>query len=341
MVFDNKRSTPLGVVLERGAVMSVLIPPVVATVLLYVVAAALSADAGQPYAVLAALVFSITLVVYREMWFHMSGAVARSALDFLQLSVTAWAIVIGCLAVLAFVLQYGEVFSRRVMLTWAVLAPLAIAAAQNWGYRYASRTQSRRKVVIAGASELSRRLAESIQHPAYGLELVGWFDDRGLQRTESFVAEHGVLGRLTDLPEYVKQNQIDVIYIALPIRHQERTKHLLDELHDTTASIYFVPDIFVFDLIQSRVDMIEGIPAVALCETPFYGLNGFVKRMTDLCIGTTALILASPVMLVVAIAVAVTTPGSVIFKQRRYGLDGREIIIYKFRTMTATDDGHE
>ena len=136
----------------------------------------------------------------------------------------------------------------------------------------------------------------------------------------------------------MNNNSIDVIYIALPIRHEERTKRLVDELHDTTASIYFVPDIFVFDLIQSRVDVIDGLPILALCETPFFG-HGLVKRATDLVLASLMLLLAAPVMLLVAIGVGLTTPGSVIFKQRRYGLDGREIIVYKFRSMRSSDDG--
>jgi putative colanic acid biosynthesis UDP-glucose lipid carrier transferase len=147
-----------------------------------------------------------------------------------------------------------------------------------------------------------------------------------------------VLGGLSDLPSYVKSNAIDVIYIALPIRHEQRTKLLLDELHDTTASIYFVPDIFVFDLIQSRVDVIDGLPLLALCETPFMGVNGLVKRATDLLLASLILVLASPLMLAVALGVAVTMPGSIIFKQRRYGLDGREITVYKFRSMLSSDD---
>jgi putative colanic acid biosynthesis UDP-glucose lipid carrier transferase len=94
----------------------------------------------------------------------------------------------------------------------------------------------------------------------------------------------------------------------------------------------------VFDLIQSRVDVIDGIPVLALCETPFYGINGLVKRTSDLLLATVILLLAAPIMLAVAIGVGLTTPGSIIFKQRRYGLDGRQIIVYKFRSMSTSDD---
>jgi putative colanic acid biosynthesis UDP-glucose lipid carrier transferase len=339
MAYDRQNPVSLGATNGWTAILSTLIPPTVATASLYGIAAISSVEMQGPYAILALLTFIVTLVVYREMSFHMSGTHARSVRDFLQRSITAWAIVIACLAVLGFLLQYGDVLSRRIMLTWAIVTPATIATVQYWGHSYTLRARRRRKVVIAGVSDLSRRLAESIENPALGCELMGWFDDRGAERTGTHVDGSQVLGRLTDLSDFVKHHQIDVIYIALPIRHEERTKRLLDELHDTTASIYFVPDIFVFDLIQSRVDMIQGIPTVALCETPFYGMNGLVKRSMDLLIGSILLILTSPLMLAVAIGVAFTSRGSIIFKQRRYGLDGHEINVFKFRTMTSSDDG--
>ena len=65
------------------------------------------------------------------------------------------------------------------------------------------------------------------------------------------------------------------------MRHVQRVLDLLDDLRDTTASIYYVPDVFVFDLIQSRTGEILGMPVVAMCETPFYGYRGVVKRLTD------------------------------------------------------------
>ncbi len=87
---------------------------------------------------------------------------------------------------------------------------------------------------------------------------------------------------LSDLSSYVKEHGTDVIFIALPIRHVKRVMNLLDDLRDTTASIYYVPDIFVFDLIQARSGEIHGIPVVAMCETPFYGYRGVTKRLTDI-----------------------------------------------------------
>jgi putative colanic acid biosynthesis UDP-glucose lipid carrier transferase len=146
---------------------------------------------------------------------------------------------------------------------------------------------------------------------------------------------------LTDLAEFIRTHKIDVIFIALPVRHIQRVKDLLDELHDSTASIYYVPDLFVFDLIQSRTMSIIGIPVVAMCETPFYGYRGIVKRLTDLALTIPILIVALPLMLVIMVLVKLSSPGPAIFKQARYGLDGKRITVYKFRTMYVTENGDE
>jgi putative colanic acid biosynthesis UDP-glucose lipid carrier transferase len=120
---------------------------------------------------------------------------------------------------------------------------------------------------------------------------------------------------------------------------QPRILRLLEELRDTTASIYFVPDIFVADLIQARVDSIDGLPVVAVCETPFTGMNGLVKRAADLVLAFLILVLISPLLAAIAIGVKLSSRGPVLFRQRRYGLDGRRIVVYKFRTMTVAEDG--
>src|SRR5206468_8410947 len=163
-------------------------------------------------------------------------------------------------------------------------------------------------------------------------------DDRSAERLGD-VEPHEVLGSLGELADYVKTHRVDLIYLTLPMASQPRILNLLEELPDTTASIYFAPDIFLFDLIQARMDAIGGVPVVAVCETPFYGLSGLIKRASDIVLASAALVLILPVMLAIATGIKLTSPGPVLFTQRRYGLDGREIIIYKFRTMTVIEDG--
>jgi len=171
------------------------------------------------------------------------------------------------------------------------------------------------------------------------MAVAGFFDDRSAARQNSGDTTVPLLGRLQDLALYVKANAVQVIFIALPMRHLQRVRDLLDELRDTTVSIYYLPDVFVFDLIQSRTGEIAGIPIVALCETPFYGFRGVIKRLSDILISSTFLLLASPLLLIIALLVRLSSRGAIIFRQRRYGLDGREFIVYKFRTMTVTEDG--
>jgi putative colanic acid biosynthesis UDP-glucose lipid carrier transferase len=100
-----------------------------------------------------------------------------------------------------------------------------------------------------------------------------------------------------------------------------------------------VPDICVFDLIQARTRDILGIPVIAMCETPFSGYRGAAKRLTDITLSVLLLPLLLPAILVIAVMIKSTSPGPVFFRQRRYGLDGREILVYKFRTMNVIEDG--
>jgi putative colanic acid biosynthesis UDP-glucose lipid carrier transferase len=170
---------------------------------------------------------------------------------------------------------------------------------------------------------------------------MGFFDDRAPERLRSGVHKLQFLGRLQDLPDYVRRNPVNRIYISLPIIAKPRILKLLDDLRDSTASIYFVPDLFAFDLIQARLDEVNGIPVVAVRESPFCGLDGALKRTSDIALASVILLFIWPVLLALAIGVKLTSRGPVFFKQRRYGLDGEEIVVYKFRSMRVCEDGSE
>ncbi len=147
-----------------------------------------------------------------------------------------------------------------------------------------------------------------------------------------------LLGSLAELPDFVKAHRVDVVYCALPCWHP-RIRRMVEDLHDTTASLYFVPDILSLDPIQSRVETIGGIPVIAVCESPFRGVNALAKRGSDVVLAAIGLLLAAPAWLLIAMAIKMDSPGPVLFRQRRYGADGREIIVYKFRSMTCLEDG--
>jgi putative colanic acid biosynthesis UDP-glucose lipid carrier transferase len=148
-----------------------------------------------------------------------------------------------------------------------------------------------------------------------------------------------MLGTLRDVASYVRTHGIKEVYITLPLGSQPRILELTESLQGTTASIFFVPDVFGISIIQGRLQDMSGVPVVGICETPFTGTNELVKRLSDIVMATIILVLISPLLLAIAIGVKLSSPGPVIFRQRRNGLDGSEITVYKFRSMTTQDNG--
>jgi putative colanic acid biosysnthesis UDP-glucose lipid carrier transferase len=255
-----------------------------------------------------------------------------------------WFLVLALLLGIAYVTKSPlQGYPRRVFLTWAAGTPAVLIATtlmmQEFMRSFLMNAFNARSAVIAGYNTASVQLARRLaQNPGLRLEVAGFFDDRSTDRL-GIEPDASLIGPLADLGDYVKKHRTDVIFIALPIRHLKRVMNLLDDLRDTTCSVYYVPDIFVFDLVQARSGEILGIPVVAMCETPFYGYRGVAKRLTDIILSVVVLLLLLPLLALIAALVKFSSPGPIIFKQRRYGLDGREIAVYKFRTMRVTEDG--
>ncbi|MFO0261125.1 MAG: undecaprenyl-phosphate glucose phosphotransferase, partial [Planctomycetota bacterium] len=130
-----------------------------------------------------------------------------------------------------------------------------------------------------------------------------------------------------------------VVFVTLPMRAEEPIRDIVSRLADTTASVYIVPDLFVFQLLHSRWTDIQGIPVVSIYENPLYGVDGLVKRLCDVALATIGLLVLALPLLAIAAAIKLTSRGPVFFKQRRYGLDGREILVWKFRSMKVQENG--
>jgi putative colanic acid biosynthesis UDP-glucose lipid carrier transferase len=252
-----------------------------------------------------------------------------------------WLVISAALLLMAFAFKVTETFSRRVILTWFAITPFAVVAAEALLRRYTAFSALRGKIqqshVIIGANEAGSRLARRLMaNPHLGL-FKGFFDDRDTKRLPE-MPEERLLGGMADVVNYVRLNAVSCIYICLPMRADERVTKLLEELKDTTASVYFVPDIYMFDLMQARVCDIDGIPMLAVCETPFAGLDGVIKRASDIVFSSILLSLLWPLLLLIAIGVRFSSPGPILFRQRRYGMYGEAINVYKFRTMTVCED---
>jgi putative colanic acid biosynthesis UDP-glucose lipid carrier transferase len=196
---------------------------------------------------------------------------------------------------------------------------------------------------IIGVNELGFQLARNVEAaPHLGLRLVGLFDDRPAHRIPAVPEDVGRhVGTIQELIEHARAGVVDRIYITLPMRAEERIKRLLTELSDSTASVHIVPDFFVFELLHSCWTDIGGLPVVSVFEHPFYGVDGLLKRATDLALAIALLVFLGPLMLIVALAIKLTSPGPVFFRQRRYGMDGKEIRVWKFRSMRVCDDGQQ
>ncbi len=235
--------------------------------------------------------------------------------------------------------------SRGGLIRWFVLVP-AILAAERIICRLMLRSFHRhgwntRGFAIVGANELGYQLARNIEgSPQMGLKLIGFFDDRPPERRGAVPSDIGAcLGNLDDLLEQTRDGRVHMIYITLPLRAEQRVKNVLARLSDTTASVYVVPDFFVFELLHSRWTNIGGLPAVSIFETPLYGVGGAIKRVIDVVLASVFLVLTSWLLLAISVAVKLTSRGPVLFKQKRYGLDGRPINVWKFRSMKVCENG--
>jgi putative colanic acid biosynthesis UDP-glucose lipid carrier transferase len=147
------------------------------------------------------------------------------------------------------------------------------------------------------------------------------------------------LGSIDDLIQKARTGAVDSVYIALPLQNEQLIEELVNQFADTTVSVYVVPDLFISELMHSRWVNFGGIPLVSVYETPFYGLYGWAKQVEDFILGCLILPLISPLMIAIAVAIKVTSPGPVLFKQRRYGLNGAVVEVWKFRSMTVCEDG--
>ena len=324
------------------ALLQIVAPAVLVVASLYVIADLQGQEFNQYFRALAFLAGALSLTLLTLRPYEKPLIVTEPLLMALQVT-ARWAGMLAVIALAGFVTGFASEYPRQVVLPWALLVPFLVAPAvvllQRLRRRVTLANENVRSAVFAGFTPHSHALAQKLTaHPELCNRVLGFFDDRSKKRLGS-MGDYKLLGELSDLIDYVREKQVDVIFIALPVKHLERVVRMLDALHDSTASVYYVPDVFAFDLTQSHAGEILGSPVIALCESPFYGFRGVLKRVTDAVLAFIGLILLTPIMLLLALLIRLTSRGPAIFKQRRYGLDGKEIQVYKFRSMYVTEDG--
>ncbi|MEY4578422.1 MAG: hypothetical protein RL701_3125 [Pseudomonadota bacterium] len=258
-----------------------------------------------------------------------------------------WAFVVPLLLLVAFLTKTSENFSRRIVSEWFIVAPTLISLSRV-AFRILlqearSRGYNTRAVAIAGASPLGEEVARSIRRsPWMGMRMVGFYDDRHISRLQPIDAQAGeVMGDLDALLQAARDGEVDVVYIALPMRAEPRINAIIRRLQDTTASVYLAYDFGGFDVLRAQWGQVGNVPVMSVVENPFHGIEGFTKRVEDLVLGSIIMTILLLPMAVIALAIKLTSRGPVFFRQRRYGLNGEEIRVLKFRSMTCMEDGAE
>ncbi|MDD5460339.1 MAG: undecaprenyl-phosphate glucose phosphotransferase [Methylococcales bacterium] len=218
-----------------------------------------------------------------------------------------------------------------IIIGWHLLIRLALNYARSIG-------KNTRRVAIIGATSLGLDLENILVKQTWlGFSFIGFYDDRAPSRERT--SSQYVEGNIEKLIKKAKNNEMDFIFITLPMGEEKRIKLILDELRDTSIVVYLVPDLFVFDLLSAKVENFNGLPVISIFDTPHIGFDGFKKRLLDIVLSITILSAIFIPMLIIALGVKLTSPGPVLFVQRRYGFRGEEIFVWKFRTMRVYEDG--
>jgi Undecaprenyl-phosphate glucose phosphotransferase len=263
----------------------------------------------------------------------------RNAPQQIKRVIGAWSLTIVLLVVAGFLLKFSESVSRVWLVSWYAGTALGLVASRHaiggilrrWGQN----GQFFRSAVVIGADALGRRFVEnSIEDPSLGLRVIGLFDDR-ISRVPGHVRGVPLLGTINDLPEFARRCRIDLIIIALPLSADRRIHSIMAQLRALDVDVSVLGDAIGFTIPQTPVSYPAGIPAFDLMRRPISGWPSVAKRGLDIGLSLLALALLAPLFAMIAVAIKLESPGSVLFRQKRMGFNGKTFHIYKFRSMRS------
>ncbi len=253
--------------------------------------------------------------------------------------VSTWLTLIG----LAFAFKVSESFSRVVIFSWGgstFIGLLFYNIALKWSLgKFLSNKNNMKKVVLVGAGTLGQRLAEIFNaKPWLGCEIVAFYDDN-MSLIGKKVKGINVEGDCVKLLADAYENNFSTIYICLPLRVDNKISQLIEDLSNTSCQVNFAPDLFSFDLIHSKWIDLGGFPVISVYDSPLDSFGSVIKRTEDIVLAAIIILITFPIMMAIAIAIKLTSKGPVLFKQKRYGVNGKEINVWKFRSMTTCENG--
>ena len=270
----------------------------------------------------------------------------RSNASFSRKSLTifkAWTVCFAFLVMMAFLTKESEKFSRLLMgqlyvlgLLTQLLLHLIMQVTQKTLLKHASQSEN---VLIIGTGKLANYLYQKIAgNPWLGQRVLGSVPLKGAAPTES---EPGaaktlpILGNLENLNELIERHSITTVYFVTPLDASEVLEELYFSLLDKHVAVHWVPDIFSLRLINHSVREIAGIPILTLSETPLTGTSVLLKSLEDIVLSVFIFLLIAPLMVLIAIAIKLDSPGPVFFRQKRMGWNGKIFSIWKFRSMVV------
>tara|TARA_R110000868_G_scaffold113752_2_gene305089 strand:+ start:8337 stop:9740 length:1404 start_codon:yes stop_codon:yes gene_type:complete len=291
----------------------------------------------------AGLLSSISYLLIAELFGVYRSWRGTSALHILSVAGAAWVLVCVGLTALAFFAKVTSDFSRVVTGGWMLSVAVSMMLwrfgfGRLLGYLRAKGINTRRAAIV-GVNECALAMRHQLESaPELGYVFGGFFDDRNNNRVLEEYPDIVLEGQIAELISRTQNGEFEVIFLALPLKAQKRIDEILQHCGDTTASVHLIPDFFTFNLIHARLSEVGNMQTISVYDTPIFGFNDVLKRLFDVVFSVGVLSVITLPMLVIAAAIKFTSPGPVIFKQYRYGLDGRKIQVWKFRSMSVMEN---
>lgn len=257
--------------------------------------------------------------------------------------VVTWLATFLLLIFIIFATKKSNEFSRLILISWLFITPIALISSRYIlrGLQSALKTLglNNRSIAIAGVTRQSLRFAQTVDsHPEMGLQIAGFYTVTD-QESSHIPSQYAHIGNLETMLEAARNGTWDQIYLSLPAGWSPLDNDIINRLADTMTPIRLIPDEFTKTILSSRPMEMMNTPLVRLYDEPLTGLSALIKRAEDIVVSLIILALIAPLLIMIAIAVKVSSPGPILFKQSRHGLRGEKFQVWKFRSMTVCENG--
>ena len=291
---------------------------------------------SEYYAKLSIITFVLCLISFQSFQLYRSWRGWKFYTEFLVI-LRAWGTVIGLILFYFFIFKISVAYSRVVFMIWSITTPLLMfvlhLSARKILRFFRRRGRNIRRAVIAGAGDLGINLAKELETiPWAGIDIMGFFDDKVAEEPKLTAMGKPVLGEIASMSEYLKINDIDYVYIALPMRAERKIFSILRECRSLGARIYLVPDLYVFGLHHAEIQSLGKM--LVLNFNP----HTEWKRGFDIFFSFFVLLFSLPLTLVISLLIKLEDGGPVIYKHKRITAAGKEFNCLKFRTMRLNAD---